>query len=245
MGVLLRSELEPCKSLCEKCGRRNAYEEYSSGQSRRHKWCPQCIMAWQRAAGRTGPFIRDTCRLEDVIPPRYRQARRDDLSAALVEVFDRLPDDRGLFLWGTPGTGKTHATAAFAKDFYAAGWNVARITYEMLCLRIRDTFKAGSKETEFDVISSLVAADKLIVEDVGTTVSAGSQETDFSLRTFLVLLDQRLEHCRATFVTSNKSIEDIRASFDDRVASRLMQACEVLHLKGEDRRQRGAGGKQG
>jgi len=40
-----------------------------------------------------------------------------------------------------------------------------------------------------DVIKPLLAADKLFIEDVGTTVSMGKQESDFSLRTFLVILE--------------------------------------------------------
>lgn len=125
---------------------------------------------------------------------------------------------------------------AFFRELWVTGWDVIRISYDMLMLEIRDSYKPGSKDTEMDIILPYMDTGKLIIEDVGTTVSAGAQETDFSLRTFLVLLDQRLEACKATFVTSNKSIEEIRNSFDARIASRLIQACKVIQLKGRDKR---------
>ena len=64
----------------------------------------------------------------------------------------------------------------------------------------------------------------------------GQQESDFSLRTLLVLLDHRIEQNLATFVTTNKTIEDLAWSFDQRVASRLRQACEIVEIRGADRR---------
>jgi DNA replication protein DnaC len=124
---------------------------------------------------------------------------------------------------------------AFLKSLWCQGWDVARTSYEILALQVRDTFKPGSRTTEMDVLRPLLSASKLVIEDVGS-VSAGQQESEFSLRTFLVLLDQRIEQCLATFMTSNRSIEELGRSFDQRVSSRLQQACEVVHITGSDKR---------
>jgi DNA replication protein DnaC len=40
----------------------------------------------------------------------------------------------------------------------------------------------------------------------------------------------------ATFVTTNKSVEELARSFDQRIASRLQQACEVVQIRGRDKR---------
>jgi DNA replication protein DnaC len=125
---------------------------------------------------------------------------------------------------------------AFAKHLWSTGWDISRISYELLALQIRDSYKPGSSTSELDVIQPLLTAGKLIIEDVGTTVSAGQQETEFSLRTFLVLLDRRLEQSLATFVTSNKSVEELARSFDQRIASRIRQGCEVIQIWGRDKR---------
>jgi len=213
---------------CEKCGRRPKLME--GGHIR--KWCLVCLTGNSRNPAHANLHVG--------IPERYAKASVGDLTTKAVETYRALPDDKGLLLWGLPGTGKTHAMCAFGRDLYMTGWEVARISYELLMLRIRDTYKPHATETELDIIEPLFTLDKLIVEDVGTTVALGGQESDFSLRTFLVVLDQRLERCKATYVTTNKSVEDLRKSFDARLASRLMQACEVIHLTGKDRRDKKA-----
>jgi DNA replication protein DnaC len=182
-------------------------------------------------------MIADLCPcLDGVIPPHYAKAELSDLPKSLVETFLALPDDKGLYLWGEPGRGKTHACCAFVRHLWTHGWDVARVSYEMLALRIRDSYTPGSKTSELAVITPLLSVGKLVVEDVGTTVSMGQQESEFSLRTFLVLLDQRLEQCLATFVTTNKSVEELGKTFDQRIASRLLEACQVVKLSGADRR---------
>jgi DNA replication protein DnaC len=168
---------------------------------------------------------------------RYHEARLDDLPESLRTSFLALPDDRGMFLWGPPGRGKTHAMCAFAKHLWTQGWEFCRITYEELCLEVRATFNAGDGRSELAVLEPLWDMPVLFVEDVGVTVSLGHQESDFSLRTFETLLDKRLEWCLATFITSNKSVEELSESFDARVASRLHAACEIIQVLGADKRQ--------
>lgn len=163
-------------------------------------------------------------------------ARVGHLSDGLQKKIASLPEDKGLLLWGTTGVGKTYCMCALMREFLLAGKKAQRISYEMLCLQLRDTYKPDPINTELSIIQPLIAVPKLFLEDVGTTVSGDSQESDFGLRTFLVLLDQRIEDGRATFITTNKSVEQLSRSFDARVASRLQQACDVIHLTGPDRR---------
>lgn len=155
-----------------------------------------------------------------------------------------MADDRGLYLWGPQGAGKTFAVAAVAKHLWRAGHTVAWQAYEELLLRLRDTYRSRGG-SEWALIEPLCGADVLLLDDVGVTVSGDTQESDHSLRTLLVVLDHRLAHCRRTFVTGNKAIEVLAKSFDGRIASRLCEACEVLRLAGPDRRMSGQmGGDQ-
>jgi len=170
------------------------------------------------------------------IPKLFMPARLEHLTAELQETVSKLSENTGLMLWGKQGVGKTYAMAAIIREYISQGCLVARIGYEMLCLRIRDTYKPNAKETELSVIEPLNKVDKLFIEDVGTTVSLGRQESDFSLRTFLVLIDQRLEACLPTFITTNRTLEQLKDSFDERIASRLVQACQVIKLTGKDKR---------
>ncbi len=105
----------------------------------------------------------------------------------------------------------------------------------MLCLQIRDTYKQGSRLTELDVIRPMIDCDCLIIEDIGSTTSIGRNESDFSNRTIFVLLDSRLEACRPTFISTNKSRKNLEASFDERIASRL-GVFKWIGIGGEDKR---------
>jgi len=171
-----------------------------------------------------------------VIPARYRKAHARDFNKAfLAKLF--AWDGSGLILWGPVGVGKTHAMAAVLRSLIVSGNSCKRVNYEMLCLQIRDTFKAHSKLSEMDVIRPLLDCDYLLIEDLGSGRSIGQAETDFSLRTFLIVLDQRIEHGKTTMITTNKSVENLSSSFDERVASRL-KTFTVLKMAGRDKRER-------
>jgi IstB-like ATP binding protein len=231
-----REALSALLSKCKSCGQRSPMQ--------RRDWCRPCALKWQREHGKEGSryrgWVDDCCPdWRSEIPERYSNATLADLAEPLVERYLALPTDKGLLLWGTPGVGKTHAMCAFAKNLWTEGWEFRRITYERLCLDIRATYDGGAGTSERTIMEPFWTVPKLFIEDVGVTVSLGQQESDFSLRTFTTLLDRRLEQCRATFITSNKSLEELAESFDVRVASRLCEACDIVRVMGVDRRRQG------
>jgi len=171
-----------------------------------------------------------------VIPKRYLAARLDDLPRKLRERMLSLAEGRGLVLWGATGTGKTYSMAALAKHYVAEGFSVARVSWELLCLRLRDSFKPKSVETELSVIKPYLEANKVFIEDIGCTKSEGFQESDFSVRVLYVIVDCRVENCLPLFITTNRPIEELGKSFDARIAGRLVQGCTVVKLLGTDRR---------
>jgi DNA replication protein DnaC len=195
------------------------------------KLCHVC----QRAIGyKALPAEQQEILLLETVPERYIKAEIAKLPHALQAVFSK-EIDTGILLWGAAGVGKTYAMSALAKKYITEGFTVERIHYELLCLRLRDTFNPKAIQTEWGIIQPFLNCDKLFIEDVGTTKSIGSLESDFSLKTFLVLLDMRLEHYRPTFVTSNKSVENLASSFDERIGDRL-RIFNVFRLGGKSKR---------
>ena len=169
-----------------------------------------------------------------VVPERYIVADTKHLKPALQTALSRK-NDTGIVLWGTPGSGKTYAMCALCKKFMSEGFTAKRTHYEVLCLMLRDTFKPKPTETEWSIIEPLLECDKLFIEDLGVTKSIGEKETDFSLRTFLVLLDIRLERMKPTFITTNKSVENLEKSFDRRIGDRL-RIFDIFQMKDKSRR---------
>lgn len=173
--------------------------------------------------------------LSKVIPPLFAGAHLRSLSKAVKEALLSFDSKIGLVLFGPVGRGKSFALCALARHFILKRKKVVRVTYEMLCLQIRDTYKQGSRLTELDVIRPMIDCDCLIIEDIGSTTSIGRNESDFSNRTIFVLIDSRLEACRPTFISTNKSRKNLEASFDERIASRL-GLFKWIGIGGEDKR---------
>ena len=173
--------------------------------------------------------------LERVIPPLFASAHLRDLNKMFRRTLLDFDNRVGLVLFGPAGRGKSFALCALARHFILKRKKVVRVSYEMLCLQIRDTYKQGSRLTELDVIRPMMDCDCLIIEDIGSTTSIGRNESDFSNRTIFVLLDSRLEACRPTFISTNKSRKNLEASFDERIASRL-GLFKWIGIGGEDKR---------
>lgn len=169
-----------------------------------------------------------------VIPARYVMAKMENVPEALTKTSP-LEVDTGLLLWGSVGTGKTYAMAALAKQFITEGFTVMREHYDMLCLKLRDTYSPATTTTEYSFLSPYLECDKLFIEDVGTGKSIGSKETDFSTKVFYLLLEVRLENMKPTFITSNKSLENLAQNFDSRIGDRL-RMFNIYKLTGKSKR---------
>ena len=60
--------------------------------------------------------------------------------------------------------------------------------------------------------------------------------TDFVRQTTYALINEREMEMRPTFITSNFALQRLNEHIDERVASRIAGMCEVIELKGKDRR---------
>lgn len=199
-----------------------------------------CIVCFRRIEFEKLPEEEQRDRYLALVHRRYVGAKIEDLPRSLRSQLIESPETESIYLWGPPGTGKTYAFAAMAKRFVRMGFDVRRETWERLCLRIRDTFNPRATETEWGIVEPYLKADKLILEDIGTTVSTGRQESDFAVRVLLLILDSRSEDCLQTLVTGNKPVTELERSFDARIASRLRQGV-IIAKAGRDRRVSGKG----
>jgi DNA replication protein DnaC len=225
--------------------------------------CPLCDdTGWQLVDGADGRRVeRCTCWREALtarlladarIPPRYH---RCDLSNLLlyknekflraVEIARRFADEfpvvnRGLFLNGPPGIGKTHIAVAVLKQVIRA--RAARglfyDTRELLRV-IRSTFNPVTRTAEMDVLQPVMEAELLVLDDLGA-----EKTSEWVEETMNLIVNTRYNERRPTIFTSNyEDLPDeegdpqsLKARVGFRIHSRLHEMCEFLEWDGADYR---------
>jgi DNA replication protein DnaC len=231
--------LKPPQRKC-RCGKADDLKDVEFKDGTKILLCGQCrseLAERRLKVIRTGHKHKATSlrnSVDIVIPPLFRSARLNHLNDSFRR---KLLKDRelGLVLYGPTGTGKSYAMCALLRSLIVSGQYCKRIGYENLCMSIRDAFKVGSKLSELDVIKPFFKPDVLLIEDLGAGRPLGSQETEFSLRVIYVLLDMRIEQMKTTYITTNKTRQNLKDSFDERIASRL-SLMTWLGVGGEDMR---------
>lgn len=71
----------------------------------------------------------------------------------------------------------------------------------------------------------------LFLDDIGT-----EKTTDWAFQTLYTIIDRRYREFRQTVITSNLSLNELSDRTGDRITSRIAEMCNVIELKGKDRR---------
>jgi DNA replication protein DnaC len=187
-------------------------------------------------------------RLEGQIPKLYREIsfehsdvidieRRCPASVREVRAYVRGIDaniERGDGLWlaGDYGTGKTALAMIVSKAAIDAGHTVAIYSCPRLLSVIRESIDGSGM---LDFLDRLAQVDLLHIDDLGA-----ERRTEWVLEQLYSIVNTRYEEQRATLITSNLTIEDLRAQLGERIVSRLEGMCggEPLPFYGTDARRK-------
>ena len=188
------------------------------------------------------------------IPPRYRRCDlenfreyNDSLNHAVrtakhfVESFP-ADVDRGLFLLGHPGVGKTHLAVAILKQCIRekGARGLFYDTRELLRV-IRATYNPLVHAAEMDVLRPVMTTDLLVLDDLGA-----EKTSEWVEETLNLIVNTRYNERRLSIFTSNYEIREdltdpdslsVRVGF--RMWSRLHEMCEFVKLDGVDYRELG------
>ena len=221
--------------------------------------CPACDGTGWKARERDGVrrVERCDCWREQVtarlfadarIPRRYQHcdfANFRDYNESLkrakaraIKLAEAFPAaDRGLFLEGSPGVGKTHLAVAVLR--HVVGATSARALFydtRDLLRVIRSTYDPVVRTTEVEVLRPVMQADLLVLDDLGA-----EKTTEWVEETLNLIVNTRYSERRITVFTSNypdipdeTEPESLLCRVGVRMRSRLHEMCEFLELRGAD-----------
>ncbi len=183
--------------------------------------------------------------LSGVIPRRYRGVSFDrppvteiapPVVAAVRRYVERIDEQldagRGLWLFGSVGTGKTTLAMLVSRHALEAGRSVAIYSLPRLLAEIRTTFDDQRAGSYVDLLDRLTAVDLLHIDDVGA-----EKTTPWVLEQLYAIVNARYEDERSMIITTNLERDDLAEQINERTVSRLEEMCEVLPLYGSDARQ--------
>ncbi len=183
--------------------------------------------------------------LSGVIPRRYRGVSFDrppvtEIAAPVTmavrryvgRIDEQLDAGRGLWFFGSVGTGKTTLAMLVARHAIEAGRSVAIYSLPRLLAQIRTTFDDDRGNSYVELLDRLTAVDLLQIDDVGA-----EKTSPWVLEQLYAIVNARYEDERSIVITTNLERDALAEQINERTVSRLEEMCEVLPLWGADARQ--------
>jgi len=163
-----------------------------------------------------------------------------------------FPAERGLCLTGKPGVGKTMIMAMIVRDHFKQAsanpkWGSSHwehfglpgkfnspwkfLCYPEFIMELQDRYRKESEESVLDLIKKISEWQYLIIDDLGA-----EKPTDFVKQATYLIINHREMHEKATFITTNFSLDFLDENIDSRIASRICGMCDIKQITSDDKR---------
>ncbi len=139
-------------------------------------------------------------------------------------------DYHNLFFYGTVGTGKSFLSGCVAKELIESGHSVIYFSATGLFdLLSKNSFDYKNREELRETYADLYQCDLLIIDDLGTEFT-----NQFVTSQLFALLNERHMGKKATIISTNLSLEELRNRYSERIFSRITSHYEICKLSGQD-----------
>jgi len=169
----------------------------------------------------------------DQVEPGQRKSARSHMEETVYNNCAEYAHQFGrkggnLLLFGAPGLGKTHLSAAIAREVSDQGFSVVYDTAGRVFQRF-EAQKFGREEGDEADVSRVLSCDLLILDDLGTEMT-----TAFVQSALYQIVNTRLMEKRSTIINTNLSPEKLALRYTPQLASRIEGEYQLLPFVGKD-----------
>lgn len=152
-----------------------------------------------------------------------------------VAISHKFVDDfkksyQNLLFYGTVGTGKSFLSGCIARELLSQGCAVIYFSacglFETLA---RYSFDTKAKEELYNFYKDIYNSDLVIIDDLGTEVT----NSFVTSQLFSLIGERHLRH-KATIISTNLNLEEMRDRYSDRIFSRITSNYSLCKLTGPD-----------
>lgn len=138
---------------------------------------------------------------------------------------------QNILFHGNTGLGKTFLCNCIAKDLLDQGKTVLYLPAVQL-FQLFETARFHREDMEEfskEMLDTLLTVELLIIDDLGTEFI-----TSFTGPELFNTINTRVLNQKATIISTNLSLEELKEQYSDRIVSRVLGSYEVLPVFGQD-----------
>ena len=215
----LNEKSEPTVAICANCKKEftEGYFDYCS---------PTCRNELDKKR-----WIHDS--IEKTIPSKFKA----------VKTGREIILNKGLFCYGTVGTGKTQYIAEVVREYIERIGN-KRTDHEderfavkppvwlscpVFIMQAQSMYRDKNQDPFGYIIDIAKRANILVLDDIGM-----EKMSDWVRQVLYMLINERYQRESITLITSNRNLKEIDELIHPGIASRIAGMCEVIHFSGKD-----------
>lgn len=150
-----------------------------------------------------------------------------------------LENGYGMYIYGSPGNGKTRLTACMANALIEKHIEVIFTNFFNISKEIRDTYNSNTVRTETEIINRIKNVDVLFLDDIGTESLSKNDGNNFMQDLMFQIINARYNNNKPTVFSSNYSIAELtlQRGLENKTVDRIRElSSAVIKIEGSSYR---------